>query len=109
MNLLRREIEKGNINAEQFTKEQKQLCCTDIVSKKRCLLLAPSVKLLSTPENYTVKVIPSGCCGMAGSFGYEKEHYDLSMKIGDWYYFLLFESSLWILSSRHPVPVAGTR
>ena len=28
-------------------------------------------------------MIPSGCCGMAGSFGYEKEHYDLSMKIGE--------------------------
>jgi len=28
-------------------------------------------------------VIPSGCCGMAGSFGYEKEHYDLSMRIGE--------------------------
>lgn len=27
--------------------------------------------------------IPSGCCGMAGSFGYEKEHYDFSMKIGE--------------------------
>ncbi|HRD56239.1 MAG TPA: heterodisulfide reductase-related iron-sulfur binding cluster, partial [Parachlamydiaceae bacterium] len=26
--------------------------------------------------------IDSGCCGMAGSFGYEKEHYDISMKIG---------------------------
>ena len=33
--------------------------------------------------NYEVKEIPSGCCGMAGSFGYEKEHYDLSMKIGE--------------------------
>jgi Fe-S oxidoreductase len=41
------------------------------------------VKLLSLPENYSVEVIPSGCCGMAGSFGYEKEHYDLSMKIGE--------------------------
>jgi FAD/FMN-containing dehydrogenase/Fe-S oxidoreductase len=30
-----------------------------------------------------VSEIPSGCCGMAGSFGYEKEHYDLSKKIGD--------------------------
>jgi len=27
--------------------------------------------------------IPSGCCGMAGSFGYEKEHYELSKKIGE--------------------------
>ena len=39
--------------------------------------------MLSLPENYSVEVIPSGCCGMAGSFGYEKEHYDLSMKIGE--------------------------
>ncbi len=27
--------------------------------------------------------IPSGCCGMAGSFGYEQEHYDISRKIGE--------------------------
>ena len=27
--------------------------------------------------------IPSGCCGMAGSFGYEREHYELSLKIGE--------------------------
>ena len=38
---------------------------------------------MSLPENYQVNEIPSGCCGMAGSFGYEKEHYDLSMKIGE--------------------------
>lgn len=30
-----------------------------------------------------IQEIPSGCCGMAGSFGYEKEHYDLSQKIGN--------------------------
>jgi len=33
--------------------------------------------------NYEVIEIPSGCCGMAGSFGYEKEHYQLSMEIGE--------------------------
>ena len=43
----------------------------------------PSKRMLSLPKNYSVKEIPSGCCGMAGSFGYEKEHYDLSMKIGE--------------------------
>ncbi|MCS6858848.1 MAG: FAD-binding protein [Abditibacteriales bacterium] len=32
---------------------------------------------------YEVTEIPSGCCGMAGSFGYEKEHYDLSLQIGE--------------------------
>ena len=42
-----------------------------------------TLKVLSLPKNFTVKEIPSGCCGMAGSFGYEKEHYELSMKIGE--------------------------
>jgi len=31
---------------------------------------------------YSVEEIDSGCCGMAGSFGFEKEHYDVSMAIG---------------------------
>ena len=39
--------------------------------------------MLSLPVNYSVEEIPSGCCGMAGSFGYEKEHFELSMKIGE--------------------------
>jgi Fe-S oxidoreductase len=38
---------------------------------------------MSWPKNYKVETIPSGCCGMAGSFGYEKEHYELSMKIAE--------------------------
>ncbi|MFO7935638.1 MAG: FAD-linked oxidase C-terminal domain-containing protein, partial [Bacteroidales bacterium] len=43
----------------------------------------PTRKMLSIPEGYSVEEIPSGCCGMAGSFGYEKEHYELSMKVGE--------------------------
>ena len=39
--------------------------------------------MLSLPKNYSVREIPSGCCGMTGSFGYEEEHFDLSMKIGE--------------------------
>jgi Fe-S oxidoreductase len=39
--------------------------------------------MLSFPKNYTVEEIPSGCCGMAGAFGFEKEHYEVSMKIGE--------------------------
>jgi Fe-S oxidoreductase len=35
------------------------------------------------PVNYDVELIPSGCCGMAGSFGYEVEHYEVSMNIGE--------------------------
>jgi Fe-S oxidoreductase len=77
------EIEKGNIRKEQFTKEQRTILLHGHCQQKALSSVAPSVKLLSLPENYKVETIPSGCCGMAGSFGYEKEHYDLSMKIGE--------------------------
>ncbi len=77
------EIEKGNIIAAQFTKEKRKIQLHGHCQQKALSSVAPSVKLLSLPENYSVEVIPSGCCGMAGSFGYEKEHYDLSMKIGE--------------------------
>ncbi|MDD3807693.1 MAG: hypothetical protein PHE86_06655 [Candidatus Marinimicrobia bacterium] len=43
----------------------------------------PTRRMLSFPEKYHVQEIPSGCCGMAGSFCYEKEHYDISMKVGE--------------------------
>ena len=39
--------------------------------------------MLNLPKNYKVTIIPSGCCGMAGSFGYEKEHFEVSMQIGE--------------------------
>jgi len=77
------EIEKGNITAAQFTLQEKKIKLHGHCQQKALSSVAPSVKLLSLPKNYSVEVIPSGCCGMAGSFGYEKEHYELSMKIGE--------------------------
>ncbi len=77
------EIGKGNISKDLFTKEKRLIKLHGHCQQKALSSVAPSVKLLSLPENYTVEIIPSGCCGMAGSFGYEKEHYDLSMKIGE--------------------------
>jgi FAD/FMN-containing dehydrogenase/Fe-S oxidoreductase len=77
------EIEKGHITAAPFTREKRKVVLHGHCQQKALSSVAPSVKLLSLPENYTVETIPSGCCGMAGSFGYEKEHYDLSMKIGE--------------------------
>jgi Fe-S oxidoreductase len=44
--------------------------------------IEPALKLLRSNPAFTVEAIASGCCGMAGSFGYEKEHYGISMKIG---------------------------
>ena len=77
------EIGKGNIKKEQFTKEKKTIKLHGHCQQKALSSITPTVKVLSFPENYSVETIPSGCCGMAGSFGYEKEHYDLSMKIGE--------------------------
>ncbi|MFN4146999.1 MAG: FAD-binding and (Fe-S)-binding domain-containing protein [Runella sp.] len=51
--------------------------------QKALASLTPTKKMLSLIPNTTVQLIPSGCCGMAGSFGYEKEHYELSMQVGE--------------------------
>ncbi|PJD95413.1 MAG: oxidoreductase [Parachlamydia sp.] len=47
----------------------------------------PSLKVLRSLPGYQIELIPAGCCGMAGSFGYEKEHYALSLKIGELHLF----------------------
>jgi Fe-S oxidoreductase len=78
-----KEIAKGNISKEQFTKEKKLIKLHGHCQQKAWGALSASVNMLSLPENYKVETIPSGCCGMAGSFGYEKEHYDISMQIGE--------------------------
>lgn len=77
------EIENGNITAEQFIADKKKIMLHGHCQQKALSSVSPTVKILSLPVNYSVETIPSGCCGMAGSFGYEKEHYDLSMKIGE--------------------------
>jgi FAD/FMN-containing dehydrogenase/Fe-S oxidoreductase len=51
--------------------------------QKALVGIGPSLAALSLPPNYHVQEIPSGCCGMAGSFGYEAEHYQLSLQIGE--------------------------
>ncbi len=79
---LTRAFEAGQFNHSLFTKEVAHLELHGHCQQKAIASTAPTIKMLSLPENYTVTEIPSGCCGMAGSFGYEKEHYDLSMKVG---------------------------
>ena len=51
---------------------------------------------------YRVEVVNSTCCGMAGSFGYEAEHYDMSMAIGR----LLFDALSGKLEAAHGVVAA---
>jgi len=78
-----REIDLGRIRPEQFTTEPRTILLHGHCQQKALTSVAGSVKALSLPANYTVRTIPSGCCGMAGSFGYEAEHYQLSQQIGE--------------------------
>lgn len=80
---LAREIQKGNITAADFTGEHKKILLHGHCHQKALAGVDASAWVLGLPENYSVEVIPSGCCGMAGSFGYEKEHYKLSMQVGE--------------------------
>ncbi len=50
--------------------------------QKAIVGMEPTLKALKMNPGFRTEAIPSGCCGMAGSFGYESEHYDISMKIG---------------------------
>ena len=74
---------KGNILPEAFTQEKKHIKLHGHCHQKALSSLVHTRKMLTLPVNYTVDIIPSGCCGMAGSFGYEAEHYDVSMQIGE--------------------------
>ena len=78
-----REIDRGNISPEQFTDKPMKVLLHGHCQQKAIASTAPTVRMLSLPVNYRVAEINDGCCGMAGAFGYEKEHYDLSMKIGE--------------------------
>ncbi len=80
---IQKEIELGNISSEQFTTESKTVKFHGHCHQKALANQKSSFDVLNLPKNYKVTIIPSGCCGMAGSFGYEKEKYDISMQIGE--------------------------
>lgn len=77
------EISNGTITNQSFTKEAKTIKIHTHCHQKSLSNQKVTFDMLNLPENYKVTIISSGCCGMAGSFGYEDEHYELSMNIGD--------------------------
>ncbi|MCF6170953.1 MAG: FAD-binding protein [Bacteroidales bacterium] len=80
---LEREMKAGKIRKEQFSTASKHIKLHGHCHQKSLASTAPTLFILGFPENYNVEEIPSGCCGMAGSFGFEKEHYEISMKVGE--------------------------
>ncbi|MDQ8006698.1 MAG: FAD-linked oxidase C-terminal domain-containing protein [Pedobacter sp.] len=80
---LLQEFEAKKISADQFTADYQLVKLHGHCYQKSLNALTPTEKILGMPANYTVEMIPSGCCGMAGSFGYEEEHYEVSMQVGE--------------------------
>lgn len=76
------EIAEGHITSESFTDEEKTIKIHGHCHQKALSNQKVTFDMLNLPKNYKVTIIASGCCGMAGSFGYEKEHYETSMKVG---------------------------
>jgi FAD/FMN-containing dehydrogenase/Fe-S oxidoreductase len=80
---LSKELDSGNIDPRKFRKLGKTIKFHGHCQQKALSTLVHVKKILTQLGGNEVHMIPSGCCGMAGSFGYEKEHYDLSMQIGE--------------------------
>ena len=77
------EIEKKHILSSHFTDSSKTITIHCHCHQKSLSRQSYTLKMLSLPVNYNAILINSGCCGMAGSFGFEKRHYDISMKIAE--------------------------
>jgi len=80
---IKNEFENNNISSKSFTNAKQTLKIHGHCQQKSLSGVEPTFSMLSIPENYHVTIINSGCCGMAGSFGYEKEHYAISIQIGE--------------------------
>jgi FAD/FMN-containing dehydrogenase/Fe-S oxidoreductase len=99
-----REMKAGKISKEAFSEESQKIEVHIHCHQKALSSPQHSLEILNFPKNYSAVKIPAGCCGMAGSFGYEKEHFELSNQIGEQ---ILFPR-LRALSEKTLVVAAGT-
>ena len=78
-----REVAAGHITTEDFKTDAVDIWLHGHCHQKALVGVEKTVQALKLLSNAKIHVIPSGCCGMAGSFGYEKEHYNTSIAIGE--------------------------
>jgi Fe-S oxidoreductase len=79
----KKEIALGKITSDQFSDVKKEIKIHGHCHQKSLSSVEATFSMLNLPKNNSVTIYNSGCCGMAGSFGYEKEHYDISMQMGE--------------------------
>jgi Fe-S oxidoreductase len=80
---LAREADANRITSHSFNHQPRHIKLHGHCHQKALSSITHTVRILEIPSNHTVSLIPSGCCGMAGSFGYETEHHSLSQQIGE--------------------------
>lgn len=78
-----REVEAGRISSVAFKETTAVIYLHGHCHQKSLIGVGKCAEMLKLIPGVKVKGIPSGCCGMAGSFGYEKEHYETSKAIGE--------------------------
>ena len=78
-----REAARGIISSSSFITDERVISVHGHCYQKALSNQQSIIDMLSIPVNFKPTLIPSGCCGMAGSFGYEKEHFELSNQIGE--------------------------
>ena len=78
-----REVAAGRITTDDFKPDAVEIWLHGHCHQKALVGTEKTVAALKLLQGAQVHVIPSGCCGMAGSFGYEKEHYQTSLAIGE--------------------------
>lgn len=78
-----REVKDGRISSNDFKELTAEIYLHGHCHQKSLIGVGKCTEMLKIIPGVKVNVIPSGCCGMAGSFGYEKEHYETSKAIGE--------------------------
>ena len=78
-----REVNAGRISSADFKADPVEIWLHGHCHQKAIVGTEKTVQAFQLLAGAKVHVIPSGCCGMAGSFGYEKEHYQTSLAIGE--------------------------
>ena len=104
---LMREVEAGRISKDAFSDMPAEIWLHGHCHQKALVGVEKTAALLNLPTNTTVHVIPSGCCGMAGSFGYEKAHYQTSIAIGEMILFPAIREAVKNHTIDHPVFIAA--
>lgn len=78
-----REVAKGHITPKQFRSDKVEIWLHGHCHQKSLIGIEKTVSMLRLLSGCQLHTIPSSCCGMAGSFGYEQEHYRISLAIGE--------------------------